>query len=115
MEIEEYKLRLSGVANLPQGLTNGKNYDLTITNCECRKIERIPNDNGTENEIAKLVISELSEINIIDGRQIIKAKKKGSLAQKLRFVIMEIARREGLDEEEYYTQEMSKIISTYGN
>ena len=113
MDINEYKVKLTGTANIPNSLTNGKMYDLTIGNAEVRKVERVPNDDGTENEIASLRISELSEINIISDKGIIPAKKKGSQARVLRLKIENKADELGLDREDFYQKEMIKIINNY--
>lgn len=111
MDLNENKIRLSGVANIPSGLTNGKSYDLTLKDVEVRKVEEVPNDDGTYDKIFSLKISELSEINIIDERTIITAKKKPSKQSVvLRMVLEEKARNLGLDTEEYYKKRMSEII-----
>ena len=113
MNTNEYKIKLSGIANIPQPLINGYSYDLEMKDVDVRKIERVPNDDGTENEIASLKISELSEIIIKSGDKQMKAKKKGSQAKVLRFYIEQKAEREGIDTEKYYQQEMSKLIDLY--
>lgn len=112
MEVNEYKIKLSGSANIPQGLINGKGYDLTISDAEVRKIERIPNDSGQEDEIASLKISEMSEVNIISEKTVIKARKRGSQSQKLRFECNNNADHIGRDREEYYKERMSIYIDT---
>ena len=63
MQINEYSLKLTGKANIPQPLKLGFSYDLEIKNAEIRKSEQIPNDDGTMDEIYKLEISELSEVS----------------------------------------------------
>lgn len=115
METNEYKIRISGVANIPRPLINGCGYDLELNDVEVRKIERIPNDDGTENEVASLKISELTEIIIKSGDKQIKGKKKGSQAKVLRFYIEKEAERQGIDTEKYYQEEMSKLIDKYKN
>jgi len=116
MEINEHQIKLSGKANVISGLTNGKNYDLTISDVSVRKIEEVDNDNGTYNRVASLKISELSEVNIISEKEIIKSKKKTTTqSQILRFVI-ESAWEElgnGMEKEDFYKKEMSGIINDY--
>lgn len=115
METNEFIIRFCGTANSPKGLKNGKSYDLTIKNAEVRSINRTPNDDGTENEIATLKISEMSEVNIVDENEVLKCKKKRSQGQRLRFLLMEIADKEGFDREKFYEEQMDKIIKSYEN
>lgn len=116
MEINEHQLRISGKSNIISGLTIGKNYDLTIGDCECRKIEEVPNDNETCNKIYTLKISEMSEVNIISEKEIIKSKPKvKTQSQVLRWKIEQRWQDTGsdLEKEDFYIKEMSRIISEY--
>ena len=115
MNINEYKIRLTGSANINQELDNSKTYDLTISNAEVRKKSYDPNDDGTENLTHTIKISELSEINLIGQGEIIKAKKKGSQAKILRFILMEEADELGVDREQHYQAEMNKLIGDIKN
>ena len=115
MDINEFKIKLTGTANIDQELDNSKTYDLTITNAEVRKKSYDPNDNGTENLTHTIKISELSEINLIGQGEIIKAKKKGSQAKVLRFILMEEADMLGMDREQHYQDEMNLFISQVKN
>lgn len=113
--INEQKIKLAGIANISTPLILGQNYDLTMKNVECRKIEETPNDDGSSDKIYKLLISELSEINIIAGRDILKAKKKGSQSKRLRWEIQKKWELEGGEEDfdDYYAKEMSEIIKWF--
>jgi len=113
MEVGEYKIKLTGSANIPQPLRNGFEYDLELKNVEVRKIERIPTDDGQEDEIASLRISELSEVVIKSGEKQMKAKVKGSQAKILRYFIEQKADSLGVDREKFYQSEISKIIDSY--
>jgi len=116
MEINEHQIKLSGKANVISGLTNGKNYDLTISDVSVRKIEEVDNDNGTYNRVANLKISELSEVNIISEKEIIKSKKKTTTqSQVLRFIIESVWEKSenGIEKEDFYKKEMSYIIDHY--
>ena len=118
MTINEHQIKLSGKANVISGLTNGKTYDLTISEAECRKIEEIPNDDGTCNRIALLRISELSKVNIIGEGEIIQSKKKKlTQSQYLRLAIERKLEQSGsdLEREDFYIKEMTRIISEYKN
>jgi hypothetical protein len=111
----ELKIKLAGIACINMPIILGQNYDLTIKNVECREVKEIPNDDGTSNIIYKLMISELSEINIITGRDIIKAKKKGSQSQILRLAIQDKWEQEGQDGDfdDFYVKQMNNVISWY--
>lgn len=111
VKINEYKIKLSGTANIGQELDNSKTYDLTISNAEVRKKSYDPNDDGTENLTHTIKISELSEVNLIGTGEIIKATKKGSQAKILRFVLMNEADELGVDREQHYQKEMNILIS----
>lgn len=112
--INERKIKIVGTANIPTDLTNGKNYDLIIKNAEVRGISEDPNDDGTVDRTHKLKLSELSEVAIVDGREIIKAKVKGSLSKKLRYELQNLWERTSPntypDFEDYYKVRMAFFI-----
>lgn len=115
MTINERKLKIVGTANIPTDLTNGKNYDLVIKNAEVRGISEDPNDDGTVDKTHKLKLSELSEVAIVDGREILKAKVKGSQSKLLRYEIQllyEVFNPEidELDFDDFYKERMSSFI-----
>ena len=110
MTTNEYKIKLTGIANTERPLKNGFCYDLEIKEVEVRKIERVPNDDGSEDEIASLRISELSEITIKSGEKEMRAVKKGSQSRVLRAVLEQKADDLGIDREKYYQQRMTEII-----
>ena len=113
MEVGEYKIKLQGIANIPKPLRNGFTYDMELKEVEVRKIERIPTDDGKEDEIASLRISELSEIVLKSNGKQMKATKKGSQSKILRYFIEQKADSLGVDREKFYQSEMSKIIDSY--
>lgn len=113
METGEYKIKLTGVANIPRPLKLGCSYDLEIKEVECRKTEQVPNDDGSMDEIAKLQISELSEVVLKSGDKTMKATKKGSQSKILRYFIEQKADSLGVDREKYYQSEMQRIIDSY--
>lgn len=106
----EYSIKFTGSANIPRPLKNGFGYDLEMSDVEVRKIERIPNDDGTENEIATLKVSELTEVILKSGDKVLKATGKGSQARVVRRIIEDIADRDGLNKEQYYKKRMSEHI-----
>jgi len=114
MEINEHQVKLSGKCNVLSGLENGKNYDLTISEAEVRKIEEVPCDDGSYNRVATLRISELSELNIISEKEVVKSKGKKSQSQILRWKIEQRWEELGEGEkEDFYIKEMSRIINEY--
>lgn len=115
MTINERKIKIVGTANIPTDLTNGKNYDLVIKNAEVRGISEDPNDDGTVDKTHKLKLSELSEVAIVDGRDILKAKVKGSQSKLLRYEIQQLYERDPdptrMDFESYYKEWMTHFIT----
>lgn len=111
MEKNENKVRLSGTLNLNRGLVLGKEYDITISNAECRKSTQSPNDDGTYDEIYNLIVSSKSIINIISENDIVTGSK-GSQSQILRMWIRKLgAKKAEYDLDEFYQKTMSKIIN----
>ena len=110
--INEHKLRLGGVANLPQPLELGKTYNLGIVDVECREIKEVPNDDGTTDKVYKLLISELSEVNILNKGKVIHARKRGSQSKLLRYVIQQVYEQDDHEEEFdiFYQEKMTQII-----
>lgn len=115
MTINERKLKIVGTANIPTDLINGKNYDLIIKNAEVRGISEVPNDDGTVDKTHKIKLSELSEVAIVEGREIIKAKVKGSQSKLMRYKIQQLFERDANSEvkdfEEYYKSVMSELMT----
>lgn len=110
MQINEYSLKLTGKANIPQPLKLGFSYDLEIKNAEIRKSEQIPNDDGTMDEIYKLQISELSEVVLKSGDKSMKATKRGSQSKLYRYLLQQLAEKKGLDPDKFYANKMSSLI-----
>lgn len=116
MKINEIKIRLSGTASINQPLDLCKNYDISISNAEVRKVEEVPNDDGTADKIYKIAISSFSEVTLIGEKEMIKAEvRKGSQSQILRKVITELWEQQHageIDKEEFYKNYMAAIIET---
>ena len=115
MTINEYKIKLSGTANISSELNLSKQYDLTIGDGEIVKSQDLPNDDGTINRIYTVKITEASQVNLIRENEVVQTKKKGSLSQKLRQAMYnswtENPYSESPDFEEYYKNRMLKLIS----
>ena len=107
----EFRLKLTGTANIGQPLEYNKQYDLMITNAEVRKTMEVPNDDNTYNKIFVLQISVMSTIEILNGKEKITAHKKSSQSQKLRQVLFLLAEQLGKDTEKFYQDYMSKLIN----
>jgi len=110
MDIGEYKIKLTGVANIPRPLRNGFTYDLEIKEVDVRGINRVPTDDGKEDEIATLRISELSEIILKSNGKEMKATKKGSQSKLYHYLVQQLAEKKGLDPEKFYSERMSILI-----
>jgi len=110
MEINEYKIKFSGIVNSPRPIKLGCSYDLEIKEVECRKTEQVPNDDGSMDEIAKLQISELSEVVLKSGDKIMKAKQKGGQSKLYRYLVQQLAEKKGLDPDKFYSDKMSSLI-----
>lgn len=114
LTINERKLKITGTACIPDDLVIEKNYDLIVKNAEVDKSTNSGNNNGTIDIIYSLKLSELSEVAIVDGREIIKAKVKGSLSKKLRYELQNLWERTSPntypDFEDYYKTRMANFI-----
>ena len=116
MNLNEIKIKLSGIASIPKELNLSKTYGLEISKAEIRKIEDITNDNGTFDRVFKITISPYSEVLIKSEKEKILGKKKGSQSQVLRNIIRKLWEQQysGLmTEEEFYQQELSNTINCY--
>ena len=113
MNLNEKKLKLIGTANLSKELKLDTCVDLTIKNVDVESSQDNSNQDGSFDRCYKLKISELSEISIITENDVIHAKKKGSQSKVLRHVIQQRAEAEGEDPEQFYLDEMSKLIKVY--
>lgn len=111
LNLNENRLRLSGTANLSKPLTLNSNYDMIIKNGEVRSSKKVINDDGSYDEIYQLVITPLTEIEIVGNNEIVKAQKKGTMSQVLRREIIDWADDEGKDRETFYQEKMITIIN----
>lgn len=117
--INENKIRLSGIANLSRPFKRTNIFvDLTLHKATIKDdIDLRSNEDGTVNQIFKLVITPETEIKILAENEILIAHKKGSQSQKLRIMILTHYNQQfaGGDEnfERFYQKEMSKIIENY--
>lgn len=114
MNINEYKIRLSGLACVQAPPKKGKTYDITASNVEIIDKHEVLNFNGTEDWIYKAKLSMESELNLIRENELILAKpRKGSLSQALRMQIMKLweEQHQGrIDFDNFYNQCISSYI-----
>lgn len=111
LEIDEYKIRLSGTANISRPLKEDSCVDLTVGAVDVVDVTNPVNNNGTKNQIFKLKISEKSEINIISEKDIIRAVRKGSQSKLQRYLIEQLAEKYDEEPEVYYIKRMTENIS----
>jgi hypothetical protein len=118
LEIDEIKIKVTGIACVRTAPKKGMIYDLTISNVEIRDKREMPNDNQSETHIYTARLRPESELNLIGESEVILAKpRKGSQSQKLRAVIREYWEQqhqgEWPDFEKFYEDRMSAVIETY--
>jgi hypothetical protein len=106
--INEHIIKLGGRANSPKKLELSKSYQLLIDNAEVRKIEEVPTDGEGNNLIYHLKISELSNVNLSDGKEIIKTKIKGSPSQRFRNALYHEMASDNFEED--YNQLINNLI-----
>ena len=110
------KIKIKGLNNLVllEGCEPkiGKEYLVSIVaeRSGIRYNEKDPEDIETIFEMDYIRTAGLQEIGTAKK---LKVEQGRTQSQKLRFVIEEIARMKGLNEEEYYKEIMGKIIEAY--
>ena len=115
MLTNEYIIKLTGSACIPEPIENGHDYYI-LTNAQCYSEEKRDRQDGTVDMVYKLRL--LGEVTISDkGKTLIKgkSKKEPSCSEILRntlWVYHQQYHQED-DFEEYYKQEMRKIINSY--
>jgi hypothetical protein len=113
-EINEYQLRITGKLNLPIKLEIDKTYDFTCKGLDIVGSSDNSNNNGSVNRCFKGVISEMSEMVIVGGKEIIRASKKKSASQRLRgraFIWCE--ENDMTSPEDFYQLITNKIINNF--
>lgn len=109
LKINEHILKASVNANIPQGLELGKRYLMNIA-LDVVEIADKDNQNGSINRVYKTKNS--GEITLLDeGKNIIKAKDKGSMSKKLHGAFYFLSQEEGEDFETFYQTNMKKLIN----
>lgn len=112
------KILLTNLRNLylPDGgiPEKGKEY-LVEVRCERRKAEVDESDPDLEYTTFKMECLGVQGMRELGSGRKLNISKPGSMAQKLRMTIMDVARIQGKNEEECYKQEMSNLIKIYQN
>lgn len=108
--IDEHILRITGSVNLPSELELGKRYNSQIE-IDVYDVSEIDNQDGTINRKYKVKMTGVCLID--DGNNIIKAKSKSSISQKLHAAIWYYHNQEGIveDFDEYYEKIGKKIVA----
>jgi len=113
-EINEYKLRIQGSLNLPLKLEIDKSYDFTCTGLDIIGSSDTSNQDGSVNRTFKGKISEMSEINLLSGKDVIRATQKKSASQRLRGrAYVWTAENDSTDPEMFYQTIVNKIINNF--
>jgi hypothetical protein len=100
-----YYISLTGKTSIPSLPDKDKDISAAF---ECLRLKKII-ENPSDDEITYQYES-VSTATLLDGKTAIKGKSTGKQSVKLRMVLIDEARALGLNEEDYYRQEMSKII-----
>lgn len=100
--MNEQSIKLSGKFSVPEGLEIDKSYEIKLTG-GVTSIAKVSNEDGTF-EYTHTIKPEFGEV-LKDNGVILKLKKKGSLAQVLRFKIQACGLK--------YETEMQKILDQY--
>ena len=109
------KLRVKGLGNLilkDEIPKLDKDYLLSV---RISRSGKYTDEKEPENpvEIYTCEVINVEALQEIGTRKKLKVEKSGSPSQKLRWLIFRIAGEAGVDPEEFYQTELSKIISHY--
>ena len=100
-----YYISLTGKTSVPELPDPDKDISATFERLRLKKIVTNPSDDETTYQY-----ESVSFATLLDGKSAIKGRAAGKQSVKLRMVLIDEARALGLNEEDYYRQEMSKII-----
>jgi len=106
---QEFVLKLQGKASLPKALDSSKTYHVSLEG-DIGSVTTENNHDGTETIYYKFLPHHIELLN--EKGQVMEAKDKSRMSQQLRrrlFVKFGEAQTD-LDFDEFYQQEMSKII-----
>ena len=111
----ENRIKIRGLGNIILKGENpepSKEYLISIK-AELRKIEKdiTDKDDPFYTFIMEYLNTEL--VQEIGASKKLEVQKGKTLSQKLRFAIQDLARIQGIDEDNFYQSEMSKLINNY--
>ena len=99
----EQVIKIVGSANIDKELSLSHDYTIGLT-ANCYRVEKIDNENGSYDLVYKLKLLGQVVVENDKGQKLV-AKVRGSLSQRLRWLIEQA----GLD----YEQEMNKIMEQF--
>jgi hypothetical protein len=98
-------ISISGKTSVPSLPDKDKDISAAFERLRLKKIVTDPSDDETTYQY-----ESVSFATLLDGQKAIKGRTTGKQSVKLRMILIDEARALGLNEEDYYKQEMSKII-----
>ncbi|MEK7630358.1 MAG: hypothetical protein AAB432_03240 [Patescibacteria group bacterium] len=105
---DEYYIRFSGVAEIPEPLSSDQDYNVKIERMGFEDW-KIKNLQDGKKRITYL-LKPLSHAEIISQGKAIKTSDPIKLSVKLRGRLWILANEQGIDEQEFYDRTMQKII-----
>lgn len=113
-KINELKVKLSGVVNVPRELLTNATLDLNIKNADCLDYRLTNNQDGSFNKIYTVKLSELSEVEFIKDKEKMTGEKKKSASQRLRGrAFIWCSENDTTDSEFFYQTITNKIINNF--
>jgi hypothetical protein len=113
-KINELKVKLSGMVNVPRELLTNSTLDLKINNADCLDYRLKNNQDGSFNKVYSVKVSELSQVEFIKDKEKMIGEKKKSASQRLRgraFIWCE--ENDMTDPEAFYQLITNKIIQNF--
>lgn len=111
--LNERKTKISGTVVIPEELELGGIYNLFLKEVEVRSAEDCSNDDDTYDRVFKIRFNEFSDVVLEGkGKRIVGKKKNASQSQVLRWTLQQLWEQADTQQEfeDYYSEQMSKII-----
>lgn len=100
-----YYISITGKTSVPSLPDKDRDISAAFERLRLKKIVEDPSDDEITYQY-----ESVSTATLLDGQSAIKGRATGKQSVKLRMVLIDEARALGLNEEDYYKSEMSKII-----
>ena len=113
-KINELKVKLSGIINIPRELLTNATLDLKIINADCLDYRLVNKQDGSYDQIFNVKVSELSQVEFIKDKAKMLGEKKKTASQRLRgraFIWCE--ENDMTDSEAFYQMITNKLIANF--